>query len=47
MNIKEHTDTLLRGIKAVQNDSNLELEAVIKNLPDHKITAESFNRVIE
>jgi SAM-dependent methyltransferase len=46
MNIKEHTDTLLRGIKAVQKDSNLELEAVIKNLPDHKITAESFNRVI-
>jgi SAM-dependent methyltransferase len=46
MYISDHTDTLIRGIKAVQRDPNLELEALIKNSPDYKITQESFNKVI-
>ena len=46
MNISSHIDTIMKGIKMVQKDPNLEMEAIYNTNIDYPIEKETFNRVI-
>lgn len=46
MDISSHTDTIIKGIKMVQKDPNVEMEAVYNTNIDYPIEKTTFNRVI-
>ena len=46
MNIKEHYDSLVRGLTIVQRDKNIEFEGLLKKNIEHKISLTDFNNII-
>ena len=46
MDISSHIDTIMKGIKMVQKDPNIEMEAIYNTNIDYPIEKETFNRVI-